>query len=360
MKKDTFLARNRSRLGFACFVLVAAGTVAPARVFSADRVVLCEEFTQLSGLPCEYAGVALGMLLDEFPDTLTLVQVQLNYPYTTDWGNDRFFNFYGSSYTPTACFDGVDVKVGASSTMYIYGVYRTKYEARQAIATDVTLTLSTVHITDQTYEVTARVCVEPAGTGKTMRVYIAQVLDHWPPSPTYHRNGLKQMASTADVTIGPENCQDVVRTFTFDSDSWAAQPDIRIVAWAQEPLDTYPAEVYQAAWRGWPLVPAPGDLDDDGDVDLDDYSLFETCFTGPDGSPVEPGCEPGDFDGDADIDCDDWDQFVLAWTEPDDPPVLPQCAPVPTVSGWGLIAFALLALTAGTMVIRQRCSVFAV
>ena len=32
-----------------------------------------------------------------------------------------------------------------------------------------------------------------------------------------------------------------------------------------------------------------------------------------------------DLDEDGDIDCDDWDQFVLTWTEPGDPPALAEC-----------------------------------
>jgi hypothetical protein len=76
-----------------------------------------------------------------------------------------------------------------------------------------------------------------------------------------------------------------------------------------------------------------GDFDGDGDVDLDDYNQFGSCFTGSYGGPLEPGCEPGDFDGDHDIDCDDWGQFVLVWTgPPDDPPFFVECevvAPLP-------------------------------
>ena len=70
----------------------------------------------------------------------------------------------------------------------------------------------------------------------------------------------------------------------------------------------------------------PGDFDGDLDVDGDDYAQFASCFTGPGGGPLPPGCLPGDFDADDDIDCDDWAEFVLAWTEPGDPPELPECS----------------------------------
>lgn len=47
------------------------------------------------------------------------------------------------------------------------------------------------------------------------------------------------------------------------------------------------------------------DLDDDGDVDLDDFDLFHACVTGP---AVEPSvnCKNRDFDGDDDVDLEDF------------------------------------------------------
>ncbi len=311
MKRDTLLARNQPRLGYALTALVVAAAGVSASALGADRVVLCEEFTQLTGLPCERAGLALERLVDDFPDSLALVQIHVSgYPRTT-WGYYRFFDFYNFLGTPSASFDGVDTAVGAYSEIQVYNLYRTMYLARLAVPTDVTLDLSAVHISGSTYEIAATACVEPEGIGKTMRVYVAQVLDHWPPFPTYHRNGLKQMAGTADVTVAAGDCQDVVRTFTLDSDSWTAKPDIRIVAWAQEPLSTALAEVYQAAWKGWPLV--PGDFDADGDVDLADYAGFADCMSDPGEAPsptppttAQECLEAFDIDADADVDLRDF------------------------------------------------------
>jgi hypothetical protein len=70
----------------------------------------------------------------------------------------------------------------------------------------------------------------------------------------------------------------------------------------------------------------PGDLDGDCDVDLDDFAAFKTCFTGPDGGPIDPNCAAGDFDGDDDIDCVDWAEFKANWTGPPaNPPRLLRC-----------------------------------
>ncbi len=99
-----------------------------------------------------------------------------------------------------------------------------------------------------------------------------------------------------------------------------------------------------------------GDFDLDGDVDIDDFNQFVICFTGPDGGPINAGCEPGDADDDDDIDCDDWAAFLLAWTSPDPPPDFPECpgVAIPTATEWGLIVMILLLAAAGTMVFQKR------
>ena len=80
---------------------------------------------------------------------------------------------------------------------------------------------------------------------------------------------------------------------------------------------------------GLAFLPGTGDADRDGDVDHDDFLIFESCFTGPldtkDPLPVE--CQFLDTDQDNDIDCDDWLDFVDAWTEEEDPPIFPPCEP---------------------------------
>lgn len=56
------------------------------------------------------------------------------------------------------------------------------------------------------------------------------------------------------------------------------------------------------------------DLDEDGDVDLDDYALFEECMYGPDVTP--PTCdESSDLDGDGDMDLADLALFSNVFTD---------------------------------------------
>jgi hypothetical protein len=52
-----------------------------------------------------------------------------------------------------------------------------------------------------------------------------------------------------------------------------------------------------------------GDLDDDGDIDLVDFCLFQECF---DVASVPPGCHDGDMQGDGDVDLDDYALFAAA------------------------------------------------
>ncbi|MHC4063147.1 MAG: hypothetical protein ACYSUI_01395 [Planctomycetota bacterium] len=57
-----------------------------------------------------------------------------------------------------------------------------------------------------------------------------------------------------------------------------------------------------------PGGPIAGDLDGDGDVDLDDHALFFDCMTGPGGGMLT-GCDPADIDGDLDTDTADLAMF---------------------------------------------------
>jgi hypothetical protein len=60
-------------------------------------------------------------------------------------------------------------------------------------------------------------------------------------------------------------------------------------------------------------VTKPGDLDEDGDVDLADFAAWIPCLTGPDVVP-SPGCEAADLDGDNDVDSADFAAFQEAFT----------------------------------------------
>ena len=58
------------------------------------------------------------------------------------------------------------------------------------------------------------------------------------------------------------------------------------------------------------------DLDRDGDVDVDDYTLFAACLNGPGSSPAGGCTVDADFDGDTDVDLGDFAVFQAQFGEP--------------------------------------------
>jgi hypothetical protein len=60
-------------------------------------------------------------------------------------------------------------------------------------------------------------------------------------------------------------------------------------------------------------VLTPDDLDDDGDVDLDDFAILHPCLGGP-GEPPTSCCEPSDLDEDGDVDLADFAAFEAGFT----------------------------------------------
>ncbi len=59
---------------------------------------------------------------------------------------------------------------------------------------------------------------------------------------------------------------------------------------------------------GQPCAP-PADMDNDGDVDMDDYGLFQNCLTGPNVPQDDPACAAARLDEGSDVDLTDLDIF---------------------------------------------------
>jgi len=237
-------------------------------------------------------------LIDEHPGAFAFVQYHVYDDYETAWAGERL-TFYNPSLIPAVYFDGVIGEIGAQT----YDVYHNDYESRHALPTDVTITLTAAPEDPATVSVSVQVCLEPTGGAKPMRVYIVQVLDHWPAEGGYHRNGFKQAAATEDISLAPGQCQFVNRTFTLDAESAADPDNVRIIAWAQA-IQPFPAQVYQAAL--W-----PPDCNHNGVPDAEDIASGTSTDLNQDGIPDE--CEGlGDTDCSGATNFDDINPFVAA------------------------------------------------
>lgn len=229
------------------------------------------------------------MMLNNYPDTFTLVQIHVWDAYTTTWGEARKLFYPDVTGTPIAWFDGVEEAHGGTTDVnYMYNWYRSIYLGRQGVPTDVTIRAGGEEVGEQTYKITAQVCVEPGGLDKSVRIHIVQVLDHWPTTGGYHRHGVKQGTDQL-VNLQDGECANVQATFTFDPTSWANQDDIKIIVWAQNRGTSGPAEVHQAHTMSWPFpVPhwlCPGDLDWDGYRNITDFTLFADAYPSQEGDP---------------------------------------------------------------------------
>lgn len=71
--------------------------------------------------------------------------------------------------------------------------------------------------------------------------------------------------------------------------------------------------------------PQPGDHDQDGDVDMEDFGWFQTCLSGTDVPAPSLACRCGDFNHDGDVDAGDVTAFLTCLRGPE-VPADPNCA----------------------------------
>ena len=267
--------------------------------------------------------------------TFTLVQIHTSdaSPYgIPTWGGRT--GFYGITGTPTAVFDGSLWEIGAGSAQGAYNAYINRYTQRRAVPTDVTITSTGVPgSAEKTYNIAARVCLEAGGTAKTVRVYIAQVLDRY--GCSYCRYTFMQAATTQDVALQPGQCAVVLRAITLSDTSWNNRPNVKIVIWAQEPQasgpQSNPAEVFQAHTMHWPFpgpdcnyngIPDPEDLANGTSQDCNANSIPDECDilsgtsddVNSNGVPDECEIVTGDVNCDGSVDFNDINPFVLLMT----------------------------------------------
>lgn len=148
-------------------------------------------------------------------------------------------NFYSLAYVPRMWWGDEDG--GGSSAAWEADIL-----ARRDVLTDVTIDIEAFRGGDQ-LDVRATVCIESGGVAKDMRIYVAQILDHFPAAPVYSRNAFRQV-QTQDVSLSAEACIDIQKVMTLKADDLSRLEDIGIVIWAQAPLTGGPAEIYQTSY----------------------------------------------------------------------------------------------------------------
>jgi hypothetical protein len=191
--------------------------------------------------------------------------------------------------------------------------YTSKFIQRQAVPTPVTMQVGAVLLSGNTYRIQIRTCLESTSTAKNLRTYAVVVQDHYPATPTYERNTFRTATATADFLLQPGDCHFETRDVTMDP-NWT-QTNLGIIAWAQTPATTGPAEVYQAAKDMWPFqaLLSLGDLNCDGEANFDDIDPFVLALSSPDEYLIAfPNCNilNGDCNQDGNVDFDDIDAFV--------------------------------------------------
>lgn len=258
--------------GFVAFVSAAA------KIPAADRVVLLEKLSITWCPHCMNAAQSLDTLLDDHGDRFIPLEIFSKTTsggrYQIPWGQSRTFSFYNLAGYPTAWFDGV---VNYLGDVNAYSNYLSRVNSRLAMPTDVLVNVSARRTGARTYDVTAEIGLESTGVAKTVRVFLVEALDHFgvfDDNQTVPRNTLKQILEPGfDITLTAGQTQSMTRSITFDDDSWNQFNDIRLVAWAQAPLASAPAEVFNAAqfsFSQW----IPGDFNSDGAVNTADYVVW--------------------------------------------------------------------------------------
>jgi len=163
-------------------------------------------------------------------------------------------NFYQLQYTPYMWFNGSD------DAGYEYEDWNEDFFAHEQQETDVTIKVLAVAEAPM-LRVSAEVCIEDQGVARDMRIHFAQVLDNFPDSPTYYRFAGRQ-GQTRDVTVEAGQCLDVTTTMVMPSLDEERPEDFAMVVWAQEPLPTAPAEIFQVAIGNLRTVIPSGSMDD--------------------------------------------------------------------------------------------------
>ena len=178
-------------------------------------------------------------MFNDNQQTFFPVYYHLNGDAYQSWCNTRA-GFYSLTASPYLWLDG---SYDAGST---YAEWANDLVIEELAPTDVTISINAFRDGGH-LDIRASVCIETGGTGKDMRIYFVQVLDHYPDDETYYRNAFRQVTTT-DINVAANGCVDVSASMSLKADDLAKLEDVGILVWAQEPLNSGPADTYQASF----------------------------------------------------------------------------------------------------------------
>jgi hypothetical protein len=183
-----------------------------------------------------------------------------------------------------------------------------KFLTRQAADTPVTVSIVSEETTPNRYDTTVTVCLEAGAAPVDLRIYTMMTEDHYPPVFSYNRNGFRYSPATTDVSLVAGECVEVNNLIAYFPQ--ISQDNIKLLAWAQEPNNSWPADVYQAAIDSFPFEPPAADTcpwdcgNDDGEVGINDFLAMLADWGGP---------GPCDFDDNDVIDVVDFLDLLANW-----------------------------------------------
>jgi hypothetical protein len=188
--------------------------------------------------------------MDTYPGRIAVVEYHIQDDgYHTPWGDSRANSFYSLNDTaPVIIYDGV---YDWPPEDYWYG-----FEQRLDVAASVTIDITAEQLDGPMWSFTSTVCVEPGARDRDARIYTVATLDRYPVPPDHSRTSLVQAASPRTVSIDTGQCTEVTSIFDFEPHVWNMRESLVMTVWAQDPLNSGPATVYQAAQISWPF-PAP-------------------------------------------------------------------------------------------------------
>ena len=220
-------------------------------------------------------------MLNELPNTFVSVQYHTSGSGNFAWANTRWHYYYQSGDgVPLTWFDAAVKRLGAQPTdEQQYTWYMSAYNTRHAVATDVSLALTAVQTSTNTYQLGVTVSQDAGGVAKTVIVHVLQLLDKYPSSTDlrYRNCGRQHLEQLVSLTPGTSQTFNV--SFTLAATAVANLQNVKFLAFAQIPSTTR-QPIWNATYIGYPF-PQPsvmGDVDGDLDVDLADLAALLATY----------------------------------------------------------------------------------